>query len=106
MHAYTISMTLNTKSLDTKNVEGACLGGSARKLNQMVSAIYDGALANAGLKTSQFGVLEQSPIENKLGQENRQSISSWMNRRSAATWSACARGAGCGSCKTRIAVAI
>jgi DNA-binding MarR family transcriptional regulator len=57
MHAYTISMSLDAKSLDIKNVEGACLCGSVRKLNRMVSAIYDGALANAGLKTSQFGVL-------------------------------------------------
>lgn len=28
-----------------------------RKLNRMISAIYDRALASAGLKTSQFGVL-------------------------------------------------
>src|SRR6266481_2083837 len=40
-----------------KGIEGACLGGCVRKLNRMVSAIYDGALADAGLKTSQFSVL-------------------------------------------------
>lgn len=57
MHAYTMSMTLDAKSLDTKSVEGVCVGGCVRKLNRMVSAIYDGALANAGLKTSQFSVL-------------------------------------------------
>jgi DNA-binding MarR family transcriptional regulator len=57
MHAYTMSMTSDAKSLDTKNIEGACVGGCVRKLNRMVSAIYDSALASAGLKTSQFSVL-------------------------------------------------
>jgi len=52
-----LNMTLSAKDLDTKNVEGVCLGGCVRKLNRMVSAIYDGALASAGLKTSQFSVL-------------------------------------------------
>jgi len=52
-----MSMTLDAKSLDTKNVEGVCVGGCVRKLNRMVSAIYDGALADAGLKTSQLSVL-------------------------------------------------
>ncbi len=46
-----------SKDLDIKSVEGVCLGGCVRKLNRMISAIYDGALANAGLKTSQFSVL-------------------------------------------------
>src|ERR1700723_3179421 len=50
-------MSLVAKDLYVKNVEVVCLGGCVRKLNRMVSAIYDGALANAGLKTSQFGVL-------------------------------------------------
>src|SRR5579863_8563106 len=50
-------MTLDAESPDTKSVEGVCVGGCVRKLNRMVSAIYDGALANAGLKTSQFSVL-------------------------------------------------
>ena len=57
MHAYTMSMILDAKNLDTKSVEGVCVGGCVRKLNRMVSAIYDGALAKAGLKTSQFSVL-------------------------------------------------
>src|SRR5580700_826209 len=52
MHVYTMGMTLDAKSL-----EAVCVGGCVRKLNRMVSAIYDGALANAGLKTSQFSVL-------------------------------------------------
>ena len=50
-------MTLDAKNPDTKSVEAACLGGCVRKLNRMVTAIYDGALANAGLKTSQFSLL-------------------------------------------------
>src|SRR5208337_1554820 len=44
-------------SEETKGVEGVCVGGCVRKLNRMVTSIYDGALANAGLKTSQFSVL-------------------------------------------------
>jgi DNA-binding MarR family transcriptional regulator len=40
-----------------QGVEGACVGGCVRKLNRMVTAIYDGALAGAGVKTSQFSVL-------------------------------------------------
>ena len=42
---------------ETKTVERICVAGGVRKLNRMVSAIYDGALAGAGLKTSQFSVL-------------------------------------------------
>lgn len=44
-------------ALETKNIEVMCVGGCVRKLNRMVSAVYDGALAGAGLKTSQFSVL-------------------------------------------------
>ena len=57
MYAYTMSMTMDAKSSDTKSVEGLCVGGCVRKLNRIVSAIYDSALAGAGLKTSQFSVL-------------------------------------------------
>jgi len=42
---------------ETKMVERVCVAGGVRKLNRMVSAIYDGALAGTGLKTSQFSVL-------------------------------------------------
>jgi DNA-binding MarR family transcriptional regulator len=42
---------------ESKRAERECVGGGVRKLNRMVSAIYDGALASAGLKTSQFAVL-------------------------------------------------
>src|ERR1700737_3185650 len=41
----------------TKMVERVCVAGGVRKLNRMVSAIYDGALAGTGVKTSQFSVL-------------------------------------------------
>src|ERR1700687_5597546 len=41
----------------TKMVEGVGVGGGVRKLSRMVSAIYDGALAGTGVKTSQFSVL-------------------------------------------------
>jgi DNA-binding MarR family transcriptional regulator len=43
--------------VETQQIEGVCVGGCVRKLNRMVSAIYDSALAGAGLKTSQFSVL-------------------------------------------------
>ena len=42
---------------ETKKVERECVGFRVRKLNRIVTAIYDGALASAGLKTSQFTVL-------------------------------------------------
>jgi DNA-binding MarR family transcriptional regulator len=42
---------------ESRRVERECLGFRVRKLNRIVTAIYDGALANAGLKTSQFTVL-------------------------------------------------
>jgi len=41
----------------TKRIERECVGGGVRKLNRMVTAIYDGALASAGLKSSQFSVM-------------------------------------------------
>src|SRR6202040_2596617 len=40
-----------------KGVEGVCVCGYVRKLSRVVTAIYDGALADAGVKTSQFSVL-------------------------------------------------
>src|SRR6202046_160375 len=43
--------------LETKRIEGVCVGGCVRKLNRMLTAIYDGALADAGVKKSQFSVL-------------------------------------------------
>jgi DNA-binding MarR family transcriptional regulator len=40
-----------------KGIEGVCVCGYVRKLSRIVTAVYDGALADAGLKTSQFSVL-------------------------------------------------
>src|ERR1700686_2557662 len=42
---------------ESKRVERECVGFRVRKLNRMITAFYDGALASAGLKTSQFSVL-------------------------------------------------
>ena len=42
---------------ESKRVERECVGFRVRKLNRVISAIYDNALAGAGLKTSQFSVL-------------------------------------------------
>jgi DNA-binding MarR family transcriptional regulator len=42
---------------ETKLVESECIASSMRKLNRIVTAIYDGALAENGLKASQFTVL-------------------------------------------------
>jgi DNA-binding MarR family transcriptional regulator len=42
---------------ETKLVESECIASSMRKLNRIVTAIYDGALAETGLKASQFTVL-------------------------------------------------
>jgi DNA-binding MarR family transcriptional regulator len=42
---------------ESKKVERECVGFRVRKLNRMVSAIYDSSLASVGLKTSQFSVL-------------------------------------------------
>lgn len=52
-----IDMMFKVKDLDAKSIEGICVGGCVRKLSRMVTAIYDRALASAGLKTSQFSVL-------------------------------------------------
>ncbi|HTY55684.1 MAG TPA: MarR family winged helix-turn-helix transcriptional regulator [Candidatus Binataceae bacterium] len=42
---------------ESKKVERECVGFRVRKLNRMVSAVYDSSMASAGLKTSQFSVL-------------------------------------------------
>jgi DNA-binding MarR family transcriptional regulator len=42
---------------ETQRIQRECLGVRARMLNRMITAIYDDALAPAGLKTSQFSVL-------------------------------------------------
>ena len=51
-------MLIQLNMLDeTKRVERECIAFRIRKLNRLVTAIYDDALAEAGLKTSQFTVL-------------------------------------------------
>ena len=78
----------------TKRVERECVGGCVRKLNRMVTAIYDGALASAGLKTSQFTVLvavtnreKARPAElNKLLQMDESTVSRNVERMCAKGW--------------------
>ena len=42
---------------DTKRVGPECLGFRARLLSRVITAVYDDALAEVGLKVSQFSVL-------------------------------------------------
>ena len=44
-------------SEETGKIARECVGFRMRKLNRMVTAVYDGALASAGVKLSQFTVL-------------------------------------------------
>jgi DNA-binding MarR family transcriptional regulator len=79
---------------EAKKVETICVGGCVRKLNRMVSAIYDGALASAGLKTSQFSVLvavanreKAKPSElSKLLQMDESTLSRNVERMCARGW--------------------
>jgi DNA-binding MarR family transcriptional regulator len=81
-------------SEDTKRIERQCVGGSVRKLNRMVTAIYDDKLADTGLKTSQFSVLvsvanreEARPAElTKLLQMDESTLSRNVERMCARGW--------------------
>jgi DNA-binding MarR family transcriptional regulator len=42
---------------DIRKIERECIGFRVRMLNRMVSALYDSALSQAGLKTTQFSLL-------------------------------------------------
>jgi DNA-binding MarR family transcriptional regulator len=42
---------------ETRRIERECVGGCVRKMNRMLTTIYDRAFARAGLKTSQFTML-------------------------------------------------
>jgi DNA-binding MarR family transcriptional regulator len=53
MIAYTINM--NGKTI--KRVGTECLGFTARLLSRVISGVYDDALAEVGLKVSQFSLL-------------------------------------------------
>jgi DNA-binding MarR family transcriptional regulator len=57
--AYTIIMRGET----TNKAGPECLGFTARLLSRVITAVYDDALADVGLKVSQFGVL--SAIANR-----------------------------------------
>ena len=89
MVAYAIVM-----SEETKKIERECVGGGVRKLNRMVTAIYDGALSRAGLKTSQFSVLvavanrdQVRPSElTKLLQMDESTLSRNVERMCARGW--------------------
>jgi DNA-binding MarR family transcriptional regulator len=79
---------------ETKRVERECVGFRVRKLNRMVTAIYDGALASVGLKTSQFSVLvavanrdQARPAElTKLLQMDESTLSRNVERMCARGW--------------------
>ena len=79
---------------ETMRIERECVCGSIRKLSRMVSTIYDGALAEAGLKTSQFGVLvvianrgKARPAElTKLLQLDESTLSRNVERMRAKGW--------------------
>jgi DNA-binding MarR family transcriptional regulator len=81
-------------SEDTTRIEGVCVGGCIRKLNRMVTAIYDAALAGAGVKTSQFSVLiavtnrgKARPAElTKLLQMDESTLSRNVERMCARGW--------------------
>jgi DNA-binding MarR family transcriptional regulator len=81
-------------ALETQSIEGVCVGGCVRKLNRMVTAIYDGALAGPGLKTSQFSVLvavanrkKARPAElTKLLQMDESTLSRNVERMCARGW--------------------
>ena len=42
---------------ETRRIGRECIGFRVRMLNRMITAIYDDALADVGLKTSQFNLL-------------------------------------------------
>src|SRR5277367_3087122 len=43
--------------VDTRRIGRECIGFRVRMLNRMITSIYDDALADVGLKTSQFNLL-------------------------------------------------
>jgi DNA-binding MarR family transcriptional regulator len=83
-----------TVTEETKKVEREGIGFCVRKLNRMVTAIYDGALASAGLKTSQFSVLvavanreKARPAElTRLLQMDESTLSRNVERMCAKSW--------------------
>jgi DNA-binding MarR family transcriptional regulator len=52
-----IACTINMNAKTTKRVGPECLGFTARLLSRVISGVYDDALAEVGLKVSQFSLL-------------------------------------------------
>jgi DNA-binding MarR family transcriptional regulator len=79
---------------ETMRIERECMGGCVRKLNRMVTTIYDSAFAGAGLKTTQFGMLvvianrgKARPAElTKLLQLDESTLSRNVERMRAKGW--------------------
>jgi DNA-binding MarR family transcriptional regulator len=79
---------------ETRQIERECMGGCVRKLNRMLTTIYDGAFAAVGLKTSQFTMLvvvanrgKARPAElTKLLQLDESTLSRNVERMRAKGW--------------------
>ncbi|MGH7905169.1 MAG: MarR family winged helix-turn-helix transcriptional regulator [Candidatus Binataceae bacterium] len=79
---------------ETKKIGRECLGARMRMLNRMITAIYDDALSNAGVKTSQFSMLvaisnleEARPAEvAKLLEMDESTLSRNVERMCAKGW--------------------
>jgi DNA-binding MarR family transcriptional regulator len=83
-----------TVSEENKKIEREGIEFCVRKLNRMVTAIYDGAFASTGLKTSQFSVLvavanrgKARPVElTKLLQMDESTLCRSVRRMCARGW--------------------
>jgi DNA-binding MarR family transcriptional regulator len=79
---------------ETRRMGRECIGFRVRMLNRMVTAIYDDALSEAGLKTSQFNLLvavtnleESRPAElAKILEMDESTVSRNVERMCARDW--------------------
>jgi DNA-binding MarR family transcriptional regulator len=79
---------------ETRRMGRECIGFRVRMLNRMVTAIYDDALSEAGLKTSQFNLLvavtnleESRPAElAKILEMDESTVSRNVDRMCARDW--------------------
>jgi DNA-binding MarR family transcriptional regulator len=79
---------------ETRRMGQECIGFRVRMLNRMVTAIYDDALSEAGLKTSQFNLLvavtnleESRPAElAKILEMDESTVSRNVERMCARDW--------------------
>jgi DNA-binding MarR family transcriptional regulator len=79
---------------ETRRMGRECIGYRVRMLNRMVTAIYDDALSEAGLKTSQFNLLvavtnleESRPAElAKILEMDESTVSRNVERMCARGW--------------------